>query len=128
MGYLPGRGDCILIPFNEVKHLFFVLNSPCKDGLCLLTMLTSRKANRFSDDACLFLGGEHGFIKHSSYVVYSLANFSKASHIANMVDKGLYQVVDPATPEVLARVIAGLFESDETKQAMVNYARSVGLQ
>ena len=41
MGYRPHKKAGLLIPFNEVPHLFVVLNDPDSDDQCLLVMATS---------------------------------------------------------------------------------------
>lgn len=127
MPYSPHRRACLLIPFNDNPHLFVVLNDPCKDGYCLLVMVSSIKNDRPYDGACLLNQGEHEFIAHPSYVVYRLANLARAIHISNMVDKKYYIEKPDIEEEIYERVITGLIASDETRPRIIEYAKNVGI-
>jgi hypothetical protein len=127
MAYAPSKRGCLLIPFNNVPHLFVVLNNPCKNGLCLVVMVSSVKEGRTHDNACLLAGGDHEFIKHSSYVVYRLAEIASAAHITNMVGKKYYTEKNAITEELYARIVAGLKASSEVKPRITQYAKSVGI-
>lgn len=127
MAFVPYKGATLLIPYDDVPHLFVVLNAPCKDGLCLLAMVTSIKENRYHDSACILKVGDHKFIKWDSYVLYRLATYAKSAHISNMVTKGLYIQREDVKTDVLERIIAGLWDSDNTTGATLKYAKSVGL-
>lgn len=127
MAYQPYRGATLLIPYNNAPHLFAVLNDPCKDGLCLLVMLTSIKEGRVHDPACTFAGGEHEFINKPSYILYRMAEHVMARHISNMVEKGYYTPKADLDAAQLARVTAGLFDSEETRLKMIKYATACGL-
>lgn len=125
MGYSPYKGAGIRIPHNDVPHLFFVLNDPCKDGLCLLVMVSSIKDGRPYEEACVLDVGDHDFITHPSYIVYRIASQTRAAHIGNMVDKGYYKSDIDARSELLERVFQGLLASDEISGSMLRYAKSV---
>lgn len=127
MPYAPYRGACLFIPYNDVPHLFVVLNDPCKDGLCLLVMASSIKQNRHHDSACLLDKGDHDFITKPTYIVYRIAYQARAVHISGLVEKGYYKIADDASDDLLQRVTQGLFVSDELTGTMDKYARSVGL-
>jgi hypothetical protein len=127
MPYKPSCGDCLLIPYNNVPHLFVVMNDPCKDKLCLLVMVSSIKENRHHDDACILKKGDHDFISRRSYVVYRLAETSLASHITNMVEKNFYVRKGTLSNEVFNRIVDGLETSSETRPTMLKFAREVGL-
>jgi hypothetical protein len=128
MAYVPQAAACLLIPFNEIPHLFVVLNDPCKDGQCLLVMLSSIKEGKHHDKACVLGKGDHDFIQVPTYVVYRLANTASARHIGNMVDKKFYTDKGVMKGEVFDQIVAGIFSSDETRGFVINYARSVGLK
>lgn len=121
--YTPHRGACILIPFNEVPHLFVSLNDPCpEDDHCLFVMLTSVKDRRAFDEACVFEGGEHPFIKQRTYVLYRLAETQPARRIINMVQKRYYVPKEDESDQMLTQIISGLEKSDETRMRIIRYA------
>ena len=80
--YRPGRRSTILIPYNEVRHLFLIMNDPCPEGMCLSLMITSIKAGRIHDSTCILDVGDHDFIRHPSFVLYRMAETLKASHVS----------------------------------------------
>lgn len=127
MAYVPYQRATLLIPFDDVPHLFFVLNDPCKDGLCLLAMLTSVKQNRYVDDACILKVGDHDFITRDSFVLYRMATYARASHIISMVTKEHYVPKPDVKKDVFERIVAGLWNSENTTGTTWKYAKSVGL-
>jgi hypothetical protein len=127
MAYVPACGDCLLIPFDNVPHLFVVMNDPCKDKLCLLLMVSSIKKDRHHDTACLLNAGDHPFINKPSFVVYRLAQTTPAGHIGNMVAKKYYTQKGVLDEKVFDRIVMGLEASENTRPAMFEYAESVGL-
>lgn len=127
MAYIPKQGDGIIIPYNDKGHLFCIMNDPCKDGLCLLVMLTSIKDGRYYDDACVLGFGDHDFLKHPTYALYRMAETALAAHIVKMVDSGYFRCHDRFKPEIFDRLKRGLFSSENTTRSVEKYANSVGI-
>jgi hypothetical protein len=127
MPYVPYRRACLLRPFNDVMHLFVVMNDPCPNSLCLCVMISSVKKNRNYDSACLLQKGDHDFITGQSYVVYRLAEQESSHHIANMVAKKYYVLKADMSEAVFAKIVAGLHASDETRPRIITYANNVGI-
>lgn len=125
MTYAPYKGATLLIPYGEKPHLFIVLNDPCREGACLLTMITTMYNNKKHDPACVFNGGEHPFIKHPSYALYRLANISQASHIANMVNRKYYQTNEDVSAGMYDVIINGLHNSEHTPHRIIKYFNSL---
>ena len=122
MPYAPYEMAGLLMPYNENPHLFAVMNDPCKDGLCLVLMVTSVKLNRYHDATCLLTIGDHPFIRHPSWIAYRIAETPRAGHISNMVDKKLFVPKEGWTPAVFNRIAAGIYTSDDTRGAIEKYA------
>lgn len=125
--YVPQAGACLLIPFNDVPHLSVILNDPCSDGCCLLAMVSSVKTGRRYDPACLLNRGDHGFIRHESYMVYRLAETVRADRISNLVGRRYYLERDAISRPVFSRIASGLYTSDETRPRIIEYAKRVGI-
>ena len=125
--YIPYKGASLRIPFNEVHHMFVVMNDPDADGMCLLTMVTSIKSNRPHDGSCILKVGDHNFVRHPSYALFRLAQLSPARHIENMVAKNFYLAMADVTPALYHKFRSGLYASVETPGAMLKYARRVGI-
>jgi len=127
MSYKPYKGATLLIPHNGVPHLFVVMNDPCEKGLCLLVMISSIKANKHHDDACVLKKGDHKFITHSSYAVYRIANQSRADHLSSMVDKNYFTPKEDVASSLYDRLLAGFAASEEATNSMLAYLKSVKL-
>jgi hypothetical protein len=120
--YTPYELAGLLVPYDERPHLWAVMNDACKDGLCMLVMISSIKAGRSYDNTCVLQQGDHPFIDHDSYVVYRLAYTSRADHIGNMVDKKIYIPKEDWDVHVFNRIAAGIYQSDQISRGMEKYA------
>src|SRR5687767_10744894 len=126
MGYDPHQGAALLIPFNNVPHLFSVMNDACENHSCLLIMISSIKSNKAHDPTCILRPGDHDFIRHESFLVYRLAREVHKAHLAKMVDQRLYFEKNDFREDVFRRIAAGIFDSDETRGVVRKYANNVG--
>lgn len=122
----PYRAAGILMPYNDVPHLFAVMNEPRTDGLCLTLMVTSVKPNRPHDPTCILNTGDHSWLTHESYILYRTVNQTRIAHLDNMLARGYY-TFDSYFPEhSFARIAAGISASDDTPGSMIRYARGLG--
>jgi len=127
MAYLPHARACLSIPFNEVPHLFVVLNDPCPAGECLLVMVSSIKDNRIHDAACVLDDGDHPYVDRPSYMVYRMAETMQAARISKMVELKYYEQRVNMDPAIFDKICAGLFASEETKLRIIKYAKAQGI-
>lgn len=127
MGYRPHKRAALLIPYNDVPHLFVVMNDPDQEGDCLLIMATSVKQGRKFDGACTLASGCHSFITHPTYMLYRMANCVSATHIGKMVDKKYYSQKADVTQALFKQIGDGLFDSDETPQRIISYAEAIDI-
>jgi hypothetical protein len=125
--YAPYKGATILAPYNEVPHLFVVMNDPCKDGLCLLVMVTSIKPNKHYYSACILDVGDHPFLRHPSHVLYRMAEPVRMTHIVKMVDLHYYTPKDDLDASIFSRVAGGVYASDDTPLRIIRYAKANGI-
>jgi len=127
MAFEPYRSGSLLIPFNDVPHLFAVMNHPCENRSCLLIMITSIKDNKYHDDACVLEVGDHEYITKASYLLYRMADTAKAHHISNMVGKNYYIQKEDFRDDIFNRIVRGLYASEETRPRIVRYAEDNGI-
>lgn len=77
--FIPLQRTTFLVPSGsnadpERKHLFVLLNNPVlfeKKEVVLIISVSSIKQNLPYDNTCILKKGEHSFIQHDSYVIYS---------------------------------------------------------
>jgi hypothetical protein len=118
-------GNTFLLPSGKDKnHLFFVAigdiflpemgNSP---HLALVNATTLYEGAPH-DPACILEVGEHPFIQHRSYIAYRYTRLDPRPHIERLA----WNRHQDCSPELLARIVAGIFQSRLTprhiKQAL----------
>mgnify|MGYP001025023401 CR=1 FL=1 len=104
------------------KHLFIVLTMPRSIDaaesatLCVpMVSLSSIPKDRPYDATCVLHVGDHPFIKHDSYVAYSLAIYPPLSTLQDKIRRGECEIAQPLTPSILKRVYEGVFISRHVK-------------
>lgn len=127
MTYVPYRTAGLLIPFNEVPHLFAVMNDECASGMCLTIMITSIRDGKYHDPACVLDVGDHPFIQHPSYLLYRMSETVLAKRITSLVGKNYYIPKDDFDPSVFGRIANGIRASDDTPIRIVRYADEIGI-
>lgn len=125
--YVPYRKAGLLIPFNEVPHLWAIMNDECSAGLCLTIMITSIRAGKYYDPACVLNAGDHSFIQHPSYLLYRMAETLPANRISRLVSKNYYITKDDFDSVVFARIAEGIRKSEDTPLRIVRYANENGI-
>lgn len=109
--YPVAQRDCFRIPSgpNDQEHLFVVLTDPAKHAGILLVNATSCYPGVPDDPSCYLYVGDHPFIRHQSYVLYSKARYIlKARLSIEIASKNFIPHSPQMPPTVFARVIAGI--------------------
>lgn len=86
-------------------------------------MITTLYPQKSFDDACILNIGDHDFIKHQSYLLYRMADTIKANKITKYVDKNFYIPKADFSPKVFNRITDGLYNSDNTRNRIIEYAK-----
>lgn len=115
-------GDTFLKYSGSVSHLFIVLFDPFQhvekgygDFLYIASVNITSIHNAKYDLTCILQAGDHPFIKHSSYVNYRMLECELFSVVQKRVESGEYPLQAPISKDLLYRIVAGIFESDNTK-------------
>jgi hypothetical protein len=90
-------------------------------------MITSIKDGKHYDEACVLNAGEHPFIKHPSFLLYRMAETTRATHISNLVGKKYYIPKEDFPEDIFGRISAGIRASDDTPLRIIRYADQVGI-
>lgn len=123
---LPYRKGTILIPSGPCKHLHIICNDPVfypnngKESV-LAVNISSVTPGVPYEEGCLLSAGDHPFIKHSSFVMYSRADVFGAVAIARSIDDGTFAPHAPASEELFSRVLAGFEVSDRVKYKVLRF-------
>jgi len=93
MSSAPYLRGTLLVPSGPTgNHLFVVMTNACPDRMHLLVSITSIRPKRKYDDACVFSGGEHPFIKGPSFVLYRMPLQMRVDHIQICILRRTYHV------------------------------------
>jgi hypothetical protein len=109
------QGECLLVPSgpDSKKHLFVLVLPPTVfDGYgsqphVLMMPILSIKSGMVVEDACLLSVGDYPFISHASFVDYRFTRLEPVAHVKNCIEKQVFTVKEPCSPELLNRIIAG---------------------
>lgn len=97
------------------NHLLIVLNDPHgPPGQVLLVPICSIKPPKPHDATCELKAGDHGFLRHDSYIDYYFARTEPAQKLVEGVKRGVF--VDKGTIDqpLYERIVAGLYSSKFT--------------
>lgn len=122
------KGTTLLIPSgpNGGQHLFALMIDPVKvegygDRACvLLASITSIHAGVPYDDSCVLGPGDHPFLQHESYVLYSKARLDPVEHLEARVQEGIFTEKEACTPELIKKIIQGALK---TRRIPLDYKR-----
>lgn len=115
-----GAGQTLLIPSGPTgHHLFVLLNDPRdfrgqRPQSCVSVSLCTIRTELY-DGTCIVRPGEHQFVREDSYVSYRQARVDPADVIHERVNSSTFIPHQPASPELLLRLLAGLRTSPHTK-------------
>jgi hypothetical protein len=111
MSYVPNPRGTLLIPSGPGHHLFVVMTKKCSSGCHLILNITSIKAGKFHDPACVFAGGEHPLITQPCYVYYKMADQKNAQSVTKFVDSKFYVDKTEIDQAHFDKICAGIFTS-----------------
>lgn len=122
MTYVPYKGGTLLVPSGPSgMHLFVILTNKCQHGSHLWVSLTSVREGKMHDEASVFSGGEHPFIKRQSYVYYRDIGQKRSTAIAFGVASGLLIPREDMGEASLAAICAGIEKSDFVGSWAIEY-------
>ena len=128
--FVPVRRATLLVPSGphhdpDRKHLFILLTDPQPpDQLTLLVSVSSVPGNLPHDSTCLLYSGDHGFIRHPSYVNYARSRIEPAQKLLDGVHSGVLVPQGALDTGIFARVCQGLLESRHTAPKIRNFFNS----
>ncbi len=117
---------------NATKHLMILCNNPVEytrfensEKAVLTVNVTSWRDERpgWNDPACVLQEGDHPFIRHKSFVLYSFACISRASIIQKKIQEREFQVREKLSSDVFFRVMDGFERSDRTKMDILRFIK-----
>lgn len=114
-------GEAYLVPSgpNNKKHLHVVIVDPDENGSCIWVNICSVQENVYYDESCEFVGGEHKFIKHHSYVAYNFMFYVHSVHVERMVRLNAFMKEEDLKPRFLQKILDGLYETIEAPKGVL---------
>lgn len=116
----------ILIPSGttfapDKHHLFVVCTDACRDGKHLLVPIATW-TNDHCDTTCRLIAGEHGFIKHASYILYRKARIEAGADLVKGVEERILSPDAPMNGQTFLRIANGICRSPHTPRKIKAYA------
>ena len=110
-------GSAYLIPSGgpEQLHLCCIV-AVFDPSQVLFATISTVKEGRHCDRSCILNGkADHSWLTHESYVVCRKIEQRSKGQVQKQIDAGIFIPQDDFAPEVVARIIEGIKNSDETK-------------
>jgi len=107
-------GKCILLKNGKSKeHLYIVLSCPnISDNKFVFLNLTTKKNQDGEDHTVVLCAGEHPFIKHETYVLYSDARLIEVDKFRQLIRNSSFDYYPHDVSEnMLNKIRVGLQES-----------------
>lgn len=124
MSYIPTKGKSFLIPSGpqeDGKHLFVIVTNRCPADCYLLLSISSVEAGEYHDSACRLRPGDHSFIQHLSYVMYSKAVILPHDEIVKRVGDFTFLIKDDGNDEFVEKIRNGIEVSKRTSKKIRTY-------
>lgn len=108
------------------EHIYFICNDPvyypkiAKDSF-LAVNLTSIVDGIEHDPTCVLNVGDHPFVIHPSYIIYSRADVFGVDTIAGKVKSGDIRIHQPCNDSTFQRILAGFNASSFVKPKIRDY-------
>ena len=101
------------------EHLHIVLTNPSLAGEVVTACICTRR--RWTESLVCLNVGDHPFIKWESAVAYRFAAIRTCAAIDRAIANGTARLKEPATPDLVRRIAAGLIDSDFTPPGVRAY-------
>lgn len=112
------------------NHLFFIISYVEKypDDVVIVNITTRRNCIG-EDHTCLVEHNDHAsWVTHTSYVRYNDAQIRSVDNLNMMLDNGWITKRDPASHDLLSRLLDGAFDSQQTPTGVLDVLRQQGLE
>lgn len=119
-------GTTLLIPSGPPddphrKHLHIVVARKAGPPIQILMVSVCSIVADYQDPTTTFVGGEHAFVQHPSYIRYSGARVDHEADIQRGLDDGRFEQHDACSAEMLAVVKGGFEQSRFAKPFTSNF-------
>lgn len=124
--FLPFPKTTVLIPSGpsndqDRMHLFIILTNPSTEKKLNIIVSLATYTGWPNDSTCILNQGEHPFIRHKSYVLYSKAKTFESKKLIRGVQDGKLVPKDPIDQNVFEKIVDGLMASERTPKKIKNF-------
>jgi hypothetical protein len=117
-------GDTFLAADTEEEqlHLWIVVTPPSAGEVVTVCLVTAHKR---SERLVVLNEGDHPFVQHESVIAYGYSKIRAVADIEELLRKKLAKQREPASPQLLAKIQAGLLDSEFTPNGVLAYYKGV---
>jgi len=117
-------GDTFLASDDDAEklHLWIVVTPPSEGEVVTVCLVSARQR---SERLVVMNSGDHPFVRHESVIAYSYSKIRATADIEAALATGAARKREPVSEAVLARIRAGLIDSDFTPNGVRHYYNSV---
>jgi hypothetical protein len=102
-------------------HLWVVLTDPCSLYANLIVSISTIRAGRFHDPACVFEPGDHRRITARSWANFRMSRAVPSATLVKGEAAWFYRADAPVSDAVLEKLCKGLLDSDHTPLRLKRY-------
>lgn len=106
---------------GDPRHLFVVIAGPSESGKALMANFTTY--GEYKDGECILEIGDHPFILHKTVVKYDASVVWPLGQLASGISAGALVLGEPASEELLERIIAGFWKTGRVSTRCHDFAR-----
>lgn len=127
------QAKSVLVPSgpDAKRHLFALLLDPVlvegrgSQPQVLMVCVVSIKDGLLVDESCLLDVGDHPFIAHPSFVDYRFTRLEAASHVEQLVHKGVFTPKEDCSEVLLKKIVSGALRSPRISREYKKLLESV---
>lgn len=119
LGEVDAKGKHLIIVCSS--PVFYDENTPGYDAVLTVSVTSWRDNQSFNDDSCIFMPGDHSFIRHKSFAYYLRAVPWRVDPLLHKIENNEIKVLERLSKEKLRQVLDGFEKSPFTQPKTLRF-------